>query len=75
MPIIQRDGKVPVIRLTRLNEKEFLLNSELIKFVEETPDTVVTLINGERVVVTESTDEIVERVIEYGRQLRVFATE
>lgn len=64
-----------MIRLTRLNDREFLLNADLIKFVEETPDTVVTLINGDRVVVQENADEIVSRVVDYGRQLRVFAVD
>ncbi len=62
-----------MIRLTRLNGQEFLLNSELIKFMEETPDTVVTLISGERIVVSESIDAVVERVIDFGKRLRVFA--
>ncbi|MEM7168409.1 MAG: flagellar FlbD family protein [Planctomycetota bacterium] len=64
-----------MIRLTRLNGREFLVNADLIKFVEQTPDTVLTLINGDRVVVTESADEIVSRVVEYGRQLRIFAVD
>lgn len=62
-----------MIRLTRLNGREFLLNADLIKFVEETPDTVVTLINGERVIVVEKTDAIIEKAIDYGQKLRVFA--
>ena len=62
-----------MIRLTRLNGQEFLLNSELIKFMEETPDTVVTLISGERIVVSESIDAVVERVVDFGKRLRVFA--
>ncbi len=62
-----------MIQLTRLNGRQFLLNSELIKFLEETPDTVVTLVNNERIVVTETADDIVDRVVEYGRRLRVFA--
>ncbi len=61
-----------MIRLTRLNGREFVLNAELIKFLEETPDTVVTLVNGDRVIVTENADVVVERVIEYGRLLRAF---
>ena len=64
-----------MIRLTRLNGKAFVLNADLIKVLEETPDTVVTLINGERMVVTEKSDEIVERVVEYGRLLRTFRQE
>ena len=62
-----------MIRLTRLNGQEFLLNSELIKFMEETPDTVVTLVSGERIVVSESIDSVVDRVVEFGKRLRVFA--
>ena len=61
-----------MIGLTRLNGQEFVLNSELIKFLEETPDTVITLVNGERVVVTENIDDIIDRVIDYGRRVRVF---
>ena len=63
-----------MIRLSRLNGKEFLLNSDLIKFLEETPDTVITLINGQRIIVSQSANEIVDRVIEYGKRLRAFAT-
>ncbi len=64
-----------MIQLTRLNGRRFLLNSELIKFVEETPDTVVTLINGERLVVSDGVEDIVERVVDYGRRLRAFPVE
>ncbi|MCZ6601436.1 MAG: flagellar FlbD family protein [Planctomycetota bacterium] len=62
-----------MIRLTRLNGKEFFLNAELIKFVEQTPDTVVTLISGEKVIVAETADGVVDRVIEFGKRLRVFS--
>ncbi len=64
-----------MIALTRLNGKVFFLNSELIKFVEETPDTVITLISGERLVVTEKIENVVDRVVEYGKRLRVFPQE
>ncbi len=64
-----------VIPLTRLNGKAFFLNSELIKFVEETPDTVITLISGERLVVSEKISNVVDRVVDYGRRLRVFPRE
>ncbi len=64
-----------MIRVTRLNRRPFVVNCELIKFVEETPDTVVTLVTGEKIVVSESMDEIIERVVEYGRRLRAFRME
>jgi len=61
-----------VIRLTRLNGKEFILNAELIRTVEERPDTTVTLINGDTLVVKENMQEVVHRAIEYGRAIRAF---
>ena len=64
-----------MIRVSRLNKQPFVMNCELIKFIEETPDTVITLINNEKIVVSESMDEIVERVIEYERRLRAFKRE
>lgn len=56
--------------MTRLNGKEFVVNAELIQYVEATPDTVITLVNHEKLVVKESIDEVVKRVVEYGRALR-----
>ncbi len=59
-----------MIRLTRLNQSPFVLNAELIRTVEETPDTTITLTTGERMMVAESMDEVVTRATEYGRSLR-----
>ena len=61
-----------MIRLTRLNGKKFVVNADMIKFVDETPDTIVTLANGEKVMVAEKTDEVISRVIEYQRTIRTF---
>ena len=54
-----------MIKLTRLGGEAFILNAELIQYVEARPDTFVTLTTGERVVVAESTDEVLRRAIEY----------
>ena len=59
-----------MIRLTRLNGQPFVLNAELIRTVEETPDTTIRLTNGEHYIVKESMDDVVERAIDYGRSLR-----
>jgi flagellar protein FlbD len=59
-----------VIAVTRLNGKPFVINADLIRSVEENPDTTITLINGDRVIVTESMHEVVKKTIEYGRHLR-----
>ena len=61
-----------MIKVTRLNNREFVLNAELVQFIEETPDTVITLVNSEKVIVRESADEVIRRAIEYGRSLRTF---
>ncbi len=62
-----------MIHLTRLNGRPFVLNAEQIKAVEETPDTMIQLVNGEQYVVQESMEEVVRRAIEYGRHVRAFS--
>lgn len=59
-----------MIVLTRLNGERFVLNAELIRTVEETPDTVVKLTGGESYMVRERMDEVVDLSVEYGRLLR-----
>lgn len=58
-----------MIGLTRLNRKPVVVNAELIKLVEHAPDTVLTLITGEKLVVLESVEEVTQRVIRYRNQL------
>ena len=59
-----------MITVTRLNGKPLVLNAELIRSVEENPDTTITLINGDHVIVKEPMQQIVEKAIDYGRHLR-----
>ncbi len=59
-----------MISLTKLSGQRFVLNAEKIRSVEETPDTMITLITGDRVIVKESLREVVDRSVEYGRRLR-----
>ena len=54
-----------MIKLTRLNQSEVVVNVEMIEFVEEPPDTLISLISGKKVLVTEPVDLVVNRVIEY----------
>ena len=58
-----------MIQLTRLNNKLLAVNSDLIKFVEQAPDTVVTLITGEKILVLEKVDEVLARIIEFRRSV------
>ena len=59
-----------MISLTRLNGKRLVVNAELIRTVESNPDTTITLINGDHLIVAESMEEVVDRAIEYGQRLR-----
>ena len=59
-----------MISVTRLNGKRIVVNAELIRVIEENPDTIITLTSGDHVVVKEPMREIVARAIEYGRTLR-----
>jgi flagellar protein FlbD len=54
-----------MIELTRLNGNPILLNSDLIKTAEASPDTMLTLINGEKLIVRESCEDLMDRVIDY----------
>ncbi|MBL1218258.1 MAG: flagellar protein [Planctomycetes bacterium] len=58
-----------MIALTRLNGKPIVVNADLIRSIEENPDTTITLINGDHILVAEAMIEVVERAIEYGRRL------
>lgn len=58
-----------MIYLSRMNKKEFVLNIDLIEIIEETPDTVITLTNGHKMIVRESPKEIIEKIIEYKRKI------
>ena len=58
-----------MIHLTRLNNKALFVNSDLIKFVEQSPDTVVTLVTGEKIVVLENPDEVLARIAEFRRSV------
>ena len=56
-----------MIQLTRLNNHPLAVNSDLIKFVEQAPDTVLTLLNGEKLVVRETAQQVLERIVEFRR--------
>jgi flagellar protein FlbD len=59
-----------MIKLTRLNGEEFVVNADMIRFVESRPDTYVTLTSNERVIVKEPVAEVVRRAIAYSRAVR-----
>ena len=56
-----------MIRLTRINRVPLVLNSDLIEHVEVTPDTVIAMTTGQKFMVAESADEVIQKVIEFRR--------
>ena len=58
-----------MIQLTRLNNQPLVVNSDLIKTIEYAPDTVITLLNGEKIVVRETGDKILARIVEFRRRV------
>jgi flagellar protein FlbD len=59
-----------MIYVTRLNHASVVLNCELIEHIETTPDTVISLTTGQKLMVLESADEIVARVVQYRRSIQ-----
>ena len=59
-----------MISLTRINRHPIVINSDLIEHIESTPDTIVSLTNGEKFLVLESPREIIERVIDFRRAIQ-----
>lgn len=59
-----------MIDVTRLNGTRLVLNADLIEIVESTPDTLVSLTTGRKIMVTEPVDEVVRRAIAYRAKLR-----
>jgi flagellar protein FlbD len=62
-----KSGKM--IHVTRLNRKPVVLNSDLIEQIEMTPDTVISLTTGQKIMVLETSEEVVERVIDFRRSI------
>ncbi len=58
-----------MIYVTRLNRKPMVLNSDLIEQIEMTPDTVISLTTGEKIMVLESSDELVQKVVDFRRAI------
>jgi flagellar protein FlbD len=58
-----------MIQLTRLNKHPIGVNSDLIKFIENAPDTMITLLTGEKILVRESFEEILERIVAFRQRV------
>lgn len=61
-----------MIHITRFDHSECVLNADLIEIVEALPDTHITLVTGKKLLVRETTDEIVARVLDFRREAGIF---
>jgi flagellar protein FlbD len=62
-----------VIKVTRFNHTEVIINADLVEFIEATPDTVITMLTGKKVLVRENADEVMRRVIAYRQAVGISA--
>ena len=60
-----------MIKLTRFDNREFYVNAELVQFVESKPDTIITLTSGEKVIVKENTERVIELIIDYKQKIHL----
>lgn len=60
-----------MIEVTRINHLPLVLNSDLIEHIEATPDTLISMTNGQKLVVLESVAEVVRRVVDFQRSIHV----
>jgi flagellar protein FlbD len=62
--------RAPMLKLTRLNHQTVAINPDHIAWVEAHPDTTLCLLGGERILVRESLEELIERIVEFRRTVR-----
>ena len=54
-----------MIRLTKINGQEIYINNDLMEFIESTPDTIISLTTGKKLIVKETIDEVIDKIIEF----------
>ncbi|MDR0403969.1 MAG: flagellar FlbD family protein [Treponema sp.] len=64
-----------MIKVTRLNGKEYYINPHQIESIEVHPDTTLLMLSGKYVVVKEGADDVIERIVEYRRRIGAFKNE
>lgn len=64
-----------MIRVTRINQQPLVLNSDLIEHIEATPDTIITMTNGQKLVVVDSAEALVQKIIAFRRSIQQLPNE
>lgn len=63
-----------MIKVTRLNGQEIVVNADLIEYLETSPDTIIALTTGKKIMVKESVDEVIEKIVEYRKRYFVYVS-
>jgi flagellar protein FlbD len=61
-----------MIKVTKLNGREIVVNADLIEFIESTPDTLISLTTGRKIMVLEEMDDVIGRAVAYRAQARIY---
>jgi len=61
-----------MIKVKKINGRDLIINAELIEFVENTPDTIITMTTGKKIIVRETSEELIKKVIEYRKEIFPF---
>ncbi len=64
-----------MVRVTRLDGREYYINPHQIEYIEVNPDTTLVMLSGKRLVVREDVDTLLQRIVEYRRMIGVFKNE
>jgi len=64
-----------MIELTQLSGKAFWVNPHQIEYIEKTPDTMLAMLSGKRIIVKESVGEVIDRIVEYRKRIGAFKNE
>ena len=64
-----------MIKLTKLNDKIFYLNPHQIEFIEEVPETLITMLSGKTIYVKETVEDVIDKIIEYRKKIGIFKNE
>jgi flagellar protein FlbD len=63
-----------MIKVSRINGKEFVVNADLVETLEATPDTVVTLTTGKKLMVKDTVDEMIKKIVDYKKEVHAGVT-
>ena len=61
-----------MIKVEKINGRDLIINAELIEFIEKTPDTIISMTTGKKIIVIDTCEELIKKVIEYRREIFPF---